>query len=279
MFNVVPAFPPGKCRRVGVHQSRPRPFLSSLFAFNLSVSSDCHDLCVTIDGAWIDERIYWPLETTSNYSSIANLHTLQITTAPAMPFSSLLFLHQPFPGNGFNSEDSWASLVQVVFTVSRAELNSQLTSRLAAISHQPPSLLFKGWLWTSRFLVTDPTDGDSSASVVTPLPAGNTPQPKRHLFTASLAELSSQLTARFRVTLQPSPLRPTTSIFFSTEHLRLLSLWNILSKTRMGLSFTIAAGPHQRSHSRVRVPLDSRSYFDWLGSPNCLPYNPFARTE
>jgi hypothetical protein len=29
----------------------------------------------------------------------------------------------------------------------------------------------------------------------------------------------------------------------------------------MGLSFTIAAGPRQRTHSRVLVPWDSRSYF------------------
>jgi hypothetical protein len=29
----------------------------------------------------------------------------------------------------------------------------------------------------------------------------------------------------------------------------------------MGLSFTISAGPRQRSHSQVRVPLDSRPHF------------------
>jgi hypothetical protein len=29
----------------------------------------------------------------------------------------------------------------------------------------------------------------------------------------------------------------------------------------MGLSFTIAAGSRQRSHSRIRVPRDSRPYF------------------
>jgi hypothetical protein len=29
----------------------------------------------------------------------------------------------------------------------------------------------------------------------------------------------------------------------------------------MGLSFTVAAGPRQRSHSRVRVPQDSCPYF------------------
>jgi hypothetical protein len=34
-----------------------------------------------------------------------------------------------------------------------------------------------------------------------------------------------------------------------------------LSDERSGLSFTIAAGPYQRSHSRVRVPWDSRPYF------------------
>jgi hypothetical protein len=38
-------------------------------------------------------------------------------------------------------------------------------------------------------------------------------------------------------------------------------MWGALSDERTGLSFTIAAGPHQRSHSRVRVPWDSRPYF------------------
>jgi hypothetical protein len=42
-----------------------------------------------------------PLGTTSNYNTITNLHTLQITSALAKPFSSLLCIHQPFPGNSF----------------------------------------------------------------------------------------------------------------------------------------------------------------------------------
>jgi hypothetical protein len=50
--------------------------------------------------AFID-HLYTPLATTSNYSAITNLHTLQITTAPTKPFSSLMCLHQPFPGNSF----------------------------------------------------------------------------------------------------------------------------------------------------------------------------------
>jgi hypothetical protein len=40
-----------------------------------------------------------------------------------------------------------------------------------------------------------------------------------------------------------------------------LLMWGALSDGRTGLSFTIAAGPCQRSHSLVRAPLDSRPYF------------------
>jgi hypothetical protein len=70
-------------------------------------------------GVWISESIdhlYTPLGTISNYSAIADLHTLQITTASIKPFFSLLCLHQPFPDNGFNSGDSSASSAQVLFS-------------------------------------------------------------------------------------------------------------------------------------------------------------------
>jgi hypothetical protein len=40
-----------------------------------------------------------------------------------------------------------------------------------------------------------------------------------------------------------------------------LLMWGALPDEKTGLSFTIAAGPGQRSHFRVRVPWDSRSYF------------------
>jgi hypothetical protein len=58
---------------------------------------------VTIDGVWIGEWIYLytALGTTNNYSAIVNLHTLQITTAHAKTFSSLLCLEQPLPSNCF----------------------------------------------------------------------------------------------------------------------------------------------------------------------------------
>jgi hypothetical protein len=38
-------------------------------------------------------------------------------------------------------------------------------------------------------------------------------------------------------------------------------MWDALSDQRMGLSFTIVAGPRQGSHSRVRVPRGSLPYF------------------
>jgi hypothetical protein len=40
-----------------------------------------------------------------------------------------------------------------------------------------------------------------------------------------------------------------------------LLIWGALSDERTGLSFTIAVGPRQRIHSRVRVSWDWRPYF------------------
>jgi hypothetical protein len=45
-----------------------------------------------------------------------------------------------------------------------------------------------------------------------------------------------------------------------------LLIWGVFSDERTGLSFTVAAGPRHRSHSRVRVPLDSWPYFTGLDS-------------
>jgi hypothetical protein len=87
-----------------------------------------------------------------------------------------------------------------------------------------------------------------------------------------------------------------------------LLMWVALSDERTGLSFTTSAGTRQRSHSRVRVPWDSRPYFivsdpklpfllppttrratvevfnpaftwDWTILPSTVLYSRFARTE
>jgi hypothetical protein len=65
-------------------------------------------------------------------------------------------------------------------------------------------------------------------------------------------------------------LRPD---FYYCQTVAGLLMWGALSDERTGLSFTFAAGPCQRTHSRVRVPWDSRTYFtasDW-GFPFSSP--------
>jgi hypothetical protein len=62
--------------------------------------------------------------------------------------------------------------------------------------------------------------------------------------------------------------------FFATELLRSQSLCNILSDERMSLSFTIAAGSRQRSHSRVLVLLDPWPYFTVWDSRLSQPGEP-----
>jgi hypothetical protein len=64
-----------------------------------------------------------------------------------------------------------------------------------------------------------------------------------------------QFTAK-QFVLATSPLGLMASDFFSTEHFRSWALCNILCDERNGLSFTIDAGPRQRSHSQIRVPRD-----------------------
>jgi hypothetical protein len=72
---------------------------------------------------------------------------------------------------------------------------------------------------------------------------------------------------RFRVTLRLAVYRPSVRLgdkplethdqysCFPTEHLRLQSLCNILSDERLGLPFTTAAVPRQRSHSHDHILL------------------------
>jgi hypothetical protein len=50
-------------------------------------------------------------------------------------------------------------------------------------------------------------------------------------------------------------------IFITCVTVAVLFLWGVLSDERSGLSFVCAAGPCQRSLSRVRVPWDFRPYF------------------
>jgi hypothetical protein len=72
-----------------------------------SVNLYCHDLgvCGYRRGMkwWIRfiDHLYTPLGTTSNYSAVADLHTLYISAAAAKSYPNLLCLQRPFPINGF----------------------------------------------------------------------------------------------------------------------------------------------------------------------------------
>jgi hypothetical protein len=63
-------------------------------------------------------------------------------------------------------------------------------------------------------------------------------------------------------------LRPD---FYYCQTVAGLLTWVALSYERTGLSFTIIAGPRQRSHSRIRVPWDSRPHF--TVSDSRLPFS------
>jgi hypothetical protein len=56
-----------------------------------------------------------------------------------------------------------------------------------------------------------------------------------------------------------------------------LLMWGAFSDERTGPLFTVATGPRQRSHSRVRVPWDSRPYFTFSDSRLPFPSPPTTR--
>jgi hypothetical protein len=83
---------------------------------------------------------------------------------------------------------------------------------------------------------------------------------------------------RHWVRLGDNPLEThDPNLYFPTEHLRLYSLCDNQSNERMGLSFTIAAGPRQRRHSQFRVPQDSWPYFTASDSKPPQTWGPVPR--
>jgi hypothetical protein len=67
--------------------------------------------------------------------------------------------------------------------------------------------------------------------------------------------------SRLSVSWNKAPIWGLRPDFYYCQTIAGLLMWGALSDERMDLSFTIAAGPRQRSHSQVRVPWDSRPYF------------------
>jgi hypothetical protein len=69
-------------------------------------------------------------------------------------------------------------------------------------------------------------------------------------------------------------LRPD---FYYCQTVAGLLMWGVFSDERTGLPFTIAVGPRQRSHSRVRVPGDSWPYIIVSDSRLSQPGGPGPR--
>jgi hypothetical protein len=170
---------------------------------------------VTIDGVWIGEldlltHLYTPLGSTSNYGATGNLHTLQITAAPAMHFPAFQSLRVV----------TWQR-IHIILTVARAHMMSPLHSLISLQS-------------SSTAISRDSFNSDSAES-----------------------ESESYVTTDGQPASQSGNLSTLwglrTDRYYCLTVAGLL-MWDALSDERTGLSFTIAAGPRQRSHLQVRVP-------------------------
>jgi hypothetical protein len=116
----------------------------------------------------------------------------------------------------------------------------------------------------------------SSASVLTFLSAGDCP------ITNTLSKSKSKLrydrwSVGQSVLVCQAPIWGLWPDFYYCQTVAGLLMWGALSDERTGLSFTIPAGPRQRSYSWVRVPRDSWPYFTDLDSRLPQPGGPGPR--
>jgi hypothetical protein len=84
-----------KRTKISVPRYRFEPTIPTFARVKTAGNIDCGATVIGINGYGLDigftDHLYTQLGTTSNHSAITNLHTLQITTAPTKPFSSLLY--------------------------------------------------------------------------------------------------------------------------------------------------------------------------------------------
>jgi CBS domain containing-hemolysin-like protein len=79
---------------------------------------------------WYFFHLYTPPRITSNYSALANLHTLQITTAPATHFPACCVLTSFSLATAYNSGKSSASRAQVIVSRPSVQKSCQLSTQL-----------------------------------------------------------------------------------------------------------------------------------------------------
>jgi hypothetical protein len=136
-------------------------------------------------------------------------------------------------------------------------------------SPQHPLSLFQPSVFSSRSLAMTCNSGDSASRAWVP-----SSQPPVQNSTELLNESASYVTtdgqsASLSWNNAPSwGLRPD---FYYCQTVAILLMLVALCDERTGLSFTISAGPRQRSHSWVRVQWDSRPYF--TVSDSRLPFS------
>jgi hypothetical protein len=66
--------------------------------------------------------------------------------------------------------------------------------------------------------------------------------------------MSRPTVSRPGVSWNKAPIWSLRPDLYYCQIIACLLMWGVISDERTGLSFTSAAGPRQRSHSRVRVP-------------------------
>jgi hypothetical protein len=145
---------------------------------------------------------------------------------------SLPYLHWLSPGNGFNAIASSASVFASLLAGDCLTTNSYSSNcRLKTLTSGS---------WPSLYsLVTNRTEN-----------------------TANRSRVESYVTTDGQsVSLSWNKAPSLRSDFYYCQTVTGLLKWGALSDERTGLSFTTAAGPRQRSHSRARVPWDSWPHF------------------
>jgi hypothetical protein len=181
------------------------------------------------------DHLYTPLGTTSNYSCRWSPHS-QIITAPARSSPACYVFNSRSLATASNSGDS-----------SRAQiLSSQSSLQNSTLNWQLP-----GWRPVHTILLVFSSQADIQLTTLRQL-TGSESESESYITTdGQSASLSWSKALVWS-------LRP--DLYYFQTFAGLLR-WGALSDDRTGLPFTIAAGPGQRSHFRVRVPWDSLPYF------------------
>jgi hypothetical protein len=119
------------------------------------------------------------------------------------------------------------------------------------------------YYWSHAPSTGDDSNGHSLANLSSP------PPPQLIRLTPLNPRVRGKVRVRIRVRLftsnyflEDKPLETHGQHYFVfNDNLPSQSYFNILPDERMGMSFTIAAGPRQRSHSQVRVSQDACPHF------------------